>query len=213
VTTVVAIRIAFTIVFFIAFDFGRFLAHSLLHDIAALWPFHKVHHSAEVLTPITSYRIHPVEMLMMAWVPALMTGIVTWAFNRLAGAGVTFYSFLGLHVLIWVFNLIDNLRHSPVWLSYGLTVGHWLVSPAHHQLHHSVESRHWGCNRGSNLAIWDRLYGTLYVPGLKPETFRLGLGDDSEEKWHSLWTIYVQPFKESLRTIWALAHTRSGTQS
>ena len=149
----------------------------------------------------------------MAWVPALMTGIVTWAFNRFAGAGVTFYSFLGLHVLIWVFNLIDNLRHSPVWLSYGLTVGRWLVSPAHHQLHHSVESRHWGCNRGSNLAIWDRLYGTLYVPGLEPETFRLGLGDDSEAKWHSLWTIYVQPFKESLRTIWALARTRSGSQA
>lgn len=210
--TGVAIRILFTVVFFVAFDFGRFVAHSLLHDIPALWPFHKVHHSAEVLTPMTSYRVHPIEMLMMAWIPALMTGLVTWGFNRFAGMGVSFYSFLGLHIVIWIFNLIDNLRHSPVWLSYGSTLGQWLVSPAHHQVHHSVEPRHWGCNRGSNLAIWDRLYGTLYVPGHEPETFRMGLGDDSEAKWHSLWTIYVQPFRESLRSMWNIGRRSPESQ-
>lgn len=213
VATSVGIRIVFTIVFFVAFDFGRFVAHSLLHDIPALWPFHKVHHSAEVLTPMTSYRVHPIEMLMMAWIPALMTGLVTWGFNRFAGMGVSFYSFLGLHVVIWIVNLIDNLRHSPVWLSYGSTLGQWLVSPAHHQVHHSVEPRHWGCNRGSNLAIWDRLYGTLYVPGREPEAFNMGLGDGSEFRWHSLWHIYIQPFKESLLSIAALARRGAGSQA
>jgi sterol desaturase/sphingolipid hydroxylase (fatty acid hydroxylase superfamily) len=209
----VGVRVLFTIVFFVAFDFGRFFAHSLMHDVPALWPFHKVHHSAEVLTPITSYRIHPVEMLLMAWIPALATGVVTWSFNHFAGAGISFYTFLGLHVFIWMFNLVDNLRHSPVWLSYGPRLGQWLISPAHHQLHHSVESRHWGCNRGSNLAIWDRLYGSLYVPGHQPESFRMGLGDDSEANWHNLRTIYVQPFKESFCTLWDFARGRSGSQA
>ena len=41
--------LAYTVLFFIAYDFGRFVAHSLLHDIPCLWQFHKVHHSAEVL--------------------------------------------------------------------------------------------------------------------------------------------------------------------
>ena len=206
-------RIIFTIIFFVAFDFGRFVSHCLLHDVPALWPFHKVHHSAEVLTPITSYRVHPLELLLMAWIPVLLTGLVTWVFNRWAGGGVTFYSYLGLHALIWAFNLIDNLRHSPVWFSYGQKLGRWLVSPAHHQVHHSIEPRHWGTNRGANLAIWDRLYGTLYVPGLEQENFRMGLGDGTEAQWHRLWTIYVQPFRESFRCVWDAVLRRVGTTS
>jgi len=195
-----ALRAAYTVVFFIAYDFARFVGHSLMHDVPFLWPFHKVHHTAEVLTPMTAYRVHPVELLIMAWIPALATGGVTWAFNRFAGAGISAYAFLGLHALIWCFNLIDNLRHSPVWLPYGKTLGRWLVSPAHHQVHHSVEPRHWGCNRGSDLAIWDRLYGTLYVPGAAEE-FRMGLAEGGEASWHRVWYSYLQPFKESLHSL------------
>jgi sterol desaturase/sphingolipid hydroxylase (fatty acid hydroxylase superfamily) len=194
------VRLLFTLVFFVAWDFGRFVAHSLLHDIPALWEFHKIHHSAEVLTPMTSFRLHPLEILIMAWGQVMATGVVTWLFN-LAGGGVTAYTFLGLHVVIWGFSLIDNLRHSPVWVSYGPTVGRWLVSPAHHQLHHSIEARHMGCNRGSNLAIWDRLYGTLYVPGYQPEAFRMGLGDGTEAKWNSVWRMYLAPFVACARQV------------
>ena len=70
-------KLIFTILFFIAYDFGRFVAHSLLHDVPWLWEFHKVHHSAEVLTPITAFRVHPVDLMVMAWVPAFFTGLLT----------------------------------------------------------------------------------------------------------------------------------------
>jgi len=198
-------KLLFTVVFFVAFDFGRFLSHTLLHDIPLLWEFHKVHHSAEVLTPMTAYRAHPLELLIMTWGSTVMTGLVTWVFN-LAGGGVSLYTFLGMHVALWAFSLIDNLKHSPVWVSYGPRVGRWLISPAHHQLHHSIEPRHWGCNRGSNLAIWDRLWGTLYVPGREPEEFRMGLGDGTEPKWNSVWRMYLMPFAGCAR--WAAAALR-----
>ncbi len=190
----VAATICFTLLFFIAYDLGRFIAHCLLHDVAFLWEFHKVHHSAEVLTPMTTFRAHPVDLMVMAWGGALATGVVTWLFHRYVNSGITFYSFLGLHVLIWVFSLIGNLRHSQVWLSYGKTLNQWLISPAHHQLHHSAEARHWGCNRGFELAIWDRLYGTLCVPSDEPEAFRFGLGDDTDGRWRSVGRLYFWPF-------------------
>ena len=190
----VVATICFTLLFFIAYDFGRFVAHSLLHDVPFLWEFHKVHHSAEVLTPFTTFRAHPIDLLVMAWGGALMTGVVTWLFHRYVNSGITVYTFLGLHVLIWVFSLIGNLRHSQVWLSYGKTLNYWLISPAHHQLHHSVEERHWGCNRGFELAIWDRLYGTLWVPSDEAEEFRFGLGDDTDGKWRSVGRLYIWPF-------------------
>jgi len=196
----VALRVAFTLCFFVAYDLARFIGHSLMHEVPALWQFHKVHHSAQVLTPMTSFRLHPVEMFVMAWISALMTGVTTLLFN-LAGAQVSLYTFLGLHVALWVFSLIDNLRHSPVWISYGTSWGRWLISPAHHQLHHSIEPRHWGCNRGSNLAIWDRLWGTLYVPGKEPEEFRMGLGDGTEPKWNSVWRMYLAPFAGCARQV------------
>jgi len=187
-------KIAYTVVFFVAYDFGRFVAHSLLHDVRFLWEFHKVHHSAEVLTPLTTFRAHPVDLAVMAWVPAVTTGVATWAFHRYVDPGVGFYTFLGLHAVMWAFNLIGNLRHWQVWISYGETLNRWLISPAHHQLHHSAEARHWGCNRGFELAIWDRLYGTLRVPSNEPETFRMGLGDETDGRWHSVARLYLWPF-------------------
>jgi sterol desaturase/sphingolipid hydroxylase (fatty acid hydroxylase superfamily) len=194
-------RVVYTLLFFVAYDFGRFVAHSLLHDVPALWAFHQVHHSAEVLTPMTAYRAHPLDLLVMAWVPALLTGLATWVFNRLSEGQVGFFTFLGLHVLLWSVNLIDNLRHSHVWVTYGPVVGRWIVSPAHHQLHHSCEPRHMGCNRGFSLAIWDRLYGSLRMPEAKPETFRMGLGDGTEAGWHSVRRMYLWPFAGCARAI------------
>jgi sterol desaturase/sphingolipid hydroxylase (fatty acid hydroxylase superfamily) len=192
--TSITARVAFTLLFFIAYDFGRFVAHCLLHDVSFLWEFHKVHHSAQVLTPMTSFRAHPVELVLMAWGPIVMTGALAVGFNALVPGRISFYSFLGVHALLFVSNLIGNLRHSPVWVSYGPTWGRWLISPAHHQLHHSYEPRHIGCNRGFELAIWDRLYGTLYVPGRQPEDFRLGLGDESEAGYHHVGRMYAMPF-------------------
>ena len=197
----VAVRVLYTVVFFFAYDFGRFVAHCLLHDVPALWEFHKIHHSAEVLTPMTTYRAHPVELLLMAWGPLLATALVTVAFNVAVPGAIGVYTFLGWHVAFFAFNLVDNLRHSPVWLSYGPAWGRWLVSPAHHQLHHSCEPRHFGCNRGFELAIWDRLYGTLYVPGMQPEKFRMGLGDGSEARYHRLDTMYFLPFATAAREL------------
>ena len=195
------VRVAFTLAFFVAYDFGRFVAHSLLHEVPVLWEFHKVHHSAQVLTPMTTFRAHPVDLLVMAWVPAVTTGIVAWAFNRFAGAAVSFHTFLGVHVLMWGFNLIGNLRHSPVWLSYGPAIGKWLISPAHHQLHHSLEQKHFGCNRGFELAVWDRIWGTLYVPPIQPETFRMGLGDETDGHYHTLARMYLWPFAGAARRL------------
>jgi sterol desaturase/sphingolipid hydroxylase (fatty acid hydroxylase superfamily) len=194
-------RLLFTVVFFVAYDFGRFVAHCLLHEIPLLWEFHKVHHSAEVLTPMTTFRAHPLDLLVMAWVPAITTGAATWLFHEATSGAITFYSFLGLHVIIWVANLIGNLRHSPVWLSYGPRWGRWLISPAHHQLHHSCEPRHFGCNRGFELAIWDRIYGTLYVPPMRPERFRMGLGDATDGQWNSLARLYLWPVAGAWRVV------------
>ena len=186
-------RVAFTLLFFIAYDFGRFVAHSMLHDISWLWEFHKVHHSAEVLTPLTAFRVHPLDLIVMAWIPAVFTGLVSWAYAFWVDPSVTFFTFMGFHVLVWLFNLVDHLRHWHVWVSYGPTLNPWLISPAHHQLHHSAQPEHWGVNRGYELAIWDCLYGTFLEPSVKPMDFPKGLGDGTDGQWHTLGALFLRP--------------------
>jgi sterol desaturase/sphingolipid hydroxylase (fatty acid hydroxylase superfamily) len=189
--------VVYTIGFFIAYDFGRFVAHSLLHDIPLLWDFHKVHHSAEVLTPLTSYRVHPIDLLIMGSVPNVMTGLVTGVAWYLSGDQIGFHTFLGMHAGIALFNVMGNLRHWQVWISFGPELNRWLISPAHHQIHHSREERHIGMNRGFELAIWDRLWGTLYAP-VREESFALGLGDGTDGAWHAVGRMYAWPFRDAL---------------
>lgn len=187
-------KLIFTILFFIAYDFGRFVAHSLLHDVPWLWEFHKVHHSAEVLTPITAFRVHPIDLMVMAWVPVLFTGLLTWVTHRWFANDVGFFTFMGFHAMVWLFNLIDHLRHWHVWVHYGPKLNNWLISPAHHQLHHSANPEHWGCNRGYELAIWDRLYGTFISPQDIQHPITLGLGDGTDAQWRSAKALFLKPF-------------------
>ena len=197
----VAIKVVYTILFFVIYDFGKFVAHSLLHDVELLWKFHQVHHSAEVLTPLTAYRVHAVDLAIMAWVPMIFTATLTWIFEQWAGSGIGFYAFMGFHVIIWFFNFIDHLRHWHVWVSYGEVFNNWLISPAHHQLHHSADPRHWGCNRGYELAIWDRWYGTLVLPDKNPPDLTFGLHETEKEKWKFQWQLQLRPFIEAVKCI------------
>ena len=199
----ISLKLVYTIAFFVAYDAGRFIAHSLLHDVKWLWEFHKIHHSAEVLTPFTSFRVHPIDLMIMVSVPAITTGVVTWIFHKYFSINIDFYTFLNLHIFISIFNCIDNLRHWNVWVTYPAPFDKWFISPAHHQLHHSADQEHWGCNRGFELAIWDRLYKTIIMPNKTPMNIKLGLGDGSELSWRTLPQLYLNPFKSIFKSLYS----------
>jgi len=163
----------YTVTLFVAWDASRFLLHWLMHRFAPLWAFHQVHHSATVLTPLTFHRIHPVESALYRLRGGLVTGVVAGAFYWLFRDAATTWTWLGVPALGVVLNLtLGNLRHSPVWVRLPAWVEGWLLlSPAQHQLHHSVEEAHYDTNLGTWLPIWDRLAGTLLVTDTPPDAF------------------------------------------
>ena len=55
-------KIAFTFLSVLAIDLTIYVTHLVQHKVAALWHFHSVHHSAEVLTVMTVSRQHPVDL-------------------------------------------------------------------------------------------------------------------------------------------------------
>ena len=40
-----------------------------------LWDFHKVHHTAEVLSPLTNFRMHPVDSVVFGNILAIFLGV------------------------------------------------------------------------------------------------------------------------------------------
>ena len=184
----------YTLAIFLANDFTRYWLHRWMHTIPLLWRFHRVHHSAEVLNPMTFYRVHPVENLLFGMRYALTAGLVTALFIHFFGAGIRLSEVLGVNIVVFVFLLMGaNLRHSHIPLSYPKPVEQWLISPYQHQLHHTT--RYSRRNYGSYLALWDRWFGTL-VSG-KKENLRFGLA--GETPTHSLIGAFLNPFTKGVK--------------
>lgn len=157
------LTLLFAFVLFVVNDFFKFLVHFSFHRFPILWPFHAVHHSAESLTPITLYRIHPVELTINSLRSFVIGVVVSALFVYLFANTISIYQIIGVNVFVFLFNLVgSNLRHSPFYLSYG----RWekiFISPAQHQIHHSVERKHFDKNFGSALAIWDGVFKSLLL--------------------------------------------------
>ncbi|WP_105213020.1 sterol desaturase family protein [Pseudoalteromonas sp. T1lg22] len=195
-----SVVVIFTILLFLADDFSRFILHYALHKIPFLWHYHKVHHSAKVLTPFTIYRSHPLESYLYACRMALSQGLVVGLCYYLFGNTLSMFDILGANVFVFAFNAMgSNLRHSHVWLSWGKGVEKWFISPAQHQIHHSDNPAHFDTNLGSALAIWDRLFGTLIRAD---EVGKINIGVGQYDAGHnSIWAIYTKPFVDSFATL------------
>ena len=173
----IAITFAFTIVAFLFDDFMRFVVHWLMHRVPILWHFHRLHHTATTLTPFTVHRTHPVESFINSSRAVLSLGLVSGVFVWLFGHGLQVWDILGVNALGFVMTLAgSNLRHSHIPLHFGVAET-LLISPAQHQLHHSLDHNH--PNLGSFLSWWDRLCGS-WMAGREARDLRFGLSTSSE---------------------------------
>lgn len=182
----------YMIAIILAADLGFFIGHYLAHKVPLLWEFHKIHHSAPVLNPLTNYRFHPIDRIPLALFMGLLTASVKGGFAFAYPGGIAEMTAVNVGVLL-AFNMSANLRHSHIWLSYGWHLSHILSSPAQHQIHHGSEPRHIDKNFGLMFSLWDWIAGTLYVPRAV-EQIRFGLSGREHEEYDSLWRLYSLPF-------------------
>jgi len=189
------LMLLFTVVIFISEDITRFFLHVFYHRIPWLWEFHKVHHSAEVLTLLTLYRTHPVEIVISRTASVLVLGSVTGIFVFLFPGKLSSIEILGVDALGFLFNAVGaNLRHSHIPLSFG-KANRWVISPVMHQVHHSKRGIHHDKNFGSCFSIWDRVYGSYYVPR-KSERVNFGCNEGGT---HTLVEQWVGPFRRLVK--------------
>lgn len=190
---VAVFAIVFLVVLTIVEDFFSFLVHFLMHKIPFFWHFHKVHHSATVMNPITQYRIHPVELLLNNISYLIALGLVHGFFGYLFYEQAPQITSVTKNMFTFVFFLAGaNLRHSHVKLTYFPWLEKILISPFQHQIHHSDKAEHFNKNMGSKFALWDLMFGTLIL-SKNSGKIKFGIGEEGKDFSSFLETLY-RPF-------------------
>ena len=131
-------------------DLAFYLTHRLFHWSPWLWRLHAVHHSIEELDWLASFRVHPLDQIVMsaaAYLPLVALGFSDWA---VAAYGLVYrFHSLALHA---------NIR-----LGLG-RLGLLVATPEFHHWHHSKSPEARDHNFAGQIAAWDLVFGTAYLP-------------------------------------------------
>ena len=194
--SVFTVMFMFTIFNFILDDFSKFIVHRWMHKWKILWAIHKVHHSATKLTPLTVFRVHPLEGIVFSLRSSIVQAITISSFLFFFGNKVDLITILGANIFNFFFNVLgSNLRHSHIEIRYWWWLEYVLISPAQHQLHHSISKKHYDKNFGVAFAFWDWMFGSLHHSE-ENDTLKLGLSEKDENSIHSLKSLYLGPIYE-----------------
>ena len=185
----------YALVSLLCYDFVFYVIHYTMHKVPALWAIHKVHHSAEVLTPLTRSREHflagPIWAAGSAFSFAFATGIFAYLFD----GGITQATILGAGFFSFILGLTGAFRHYHVQLRYPRWLEKWIQSPAMHHTHHSYLRKHWDTNMAAVTSIYDRMFGTLYIPE-KDEYTPWGIGPETQDEYRTFLQNTTGPFRD-----------------
>ena len=186
---------ACTVVMFVVAEFAEVLCHYAEHKIPFLWELHKVHHSAVSLNPLTAKRTHPLAMVLEEIAAGLMTavpgGLFVFLFAITPAEAMTLCLVASR---VFAIATLAPLKHSHHQISLGL-FDRVLISPHMHQIHHSSAQQHWDKNFGTNLSVFDWIFGTAYKPNTGEKVIYgiSGCSDVTLQNYNTLNGAYVQP--------------------
>jgi len=193
-----ASKLIVTVVLFLTYELGYWVDHYLSHRIPVLWDFHKVHHTAEVLTPLTNFRMHPVDSVVFANILAVFLGVASGVLSYLQLGSP--FEVGGTNLILVAFYFITvHLQHSHLWIATTGLLGRVILSPAHHQIHHSDNPIHFDKNFGSCLSIWDWVFGTLQMPERTRERLNFGVATREHDHHTAIGSLLLPFFQAAGR--------------
>lgn len=193
-------RLFYGLVSILVVDMIFYWTHYMMHKTQIGWALHKVHHSAQVLTPLTRPREHFIVGPLWALGPAIglaiSGGIFAWVFD----GNITQITLVNVGIFSVLYALNGNFRHYHISFRYPRWLELWLQSPGMHHTHHSYLEKHWDTNLGLVTSIWDRMMGTIYIADRYEET-PWGLAEKDQVEYTSLKDNLVTPIREIIRIL------------
>jgi len=156
-------------------DLLLYWGHRLQHSVPLLWRFHRVHHTAEEVDWLASFREHPVDGLTTRLLANLPTILIGFSLLEIAG-------------LMTLRGLWASFIHANVRLSVG-PLKYLFGAPQLHRSHHEIANggRH---NFANLMPLMDVIFGTYHEPDHPPRRF--GVKGWSRRGY---WAHLLGPFK------------------
>lgn len=144
-------------------EFWQYWLHRIEHRWDGLWRFHATHHSAPRLYWLNAARLHPVDTALLY--------LTSYAVLIVLGCP---------EIVIALFAVFDSVfgmvQHCNVQLPLG-PLSYVLSTPELHRWHHSRRLEEANANYGSNLIVWDLVFGTYLLPRDRRPPTDIGVAD------------------------------------
>jgi len=142
-------------------DFVQYWLHRFFHQTPFLWKFHAVHHSAQAMDWLAGSRMHVMEIIVLR-------GLTIIPMYILGFSETAIYAYI-IMVYLYATFVHANLKFDIEWLKPII------VTPRFHHWHHGVEKEAVDVNFSVHFPIFDRLFGTYYMPEKKwPAAYGIG---------------------------------------
>jgi len=160
------------LIFYVCTDLVTFIIHYFLH-LKCLYPLiHKVHHDHKITISIASEYAHPIEFI---FANLLSTSVGP----MLLGSRVHMLTY-GMWIVTRIINTTEG--HSGYDIPFFFNGWSFLPGGANRSFHHFHHLKFRG-NYGSELTIWDRIFGTVH-PKYTEELNQKELNEHKNEKMH-----------------------------
>jgi len=187
---------------YLAVDLFLYGLHRAMHQTRIGWAFHSTHHTSQRFDASLGGRVNWLQRIFddLFYVPLVLAG--------LSPALVLFALEVNRFSQYWTHTEMIG-RLGPV---------DWLFNtPSNHRVHHHCTPQGRRFNYGSNLVLWDHLFGTYRAEG-PPHTYGTDLGPVGANPWTVQWAglrdwVRTTPWSQILRLaysawflVWAAAY-------
>ena len=131
-------------------EFGVYWEHRLFHTQHYLWRMHAVHHCVRRLTFLNALQSHFLDLVCVG--TAIALGLTIF------GAPQEMAMLVGIFTVLHGKWQHGNIRYKLGWMNYIFSAVEL------HRWHHSVRYQDADTNFGSNLIVWDLVFGTYNLP-------------------------------------------------
>ncbi len=151
-------------------DFGSYWGHRCMHSVPWLWQFHAIHHDPKRLDWLVNSRAHPIDIIFTRLIGFPLAVIAGFG-SPGSGSGSTIPQIMIIGGILWSFFIHANVRLRLGWFEKIVS------SPRFHHWHHSRDD-HPNHNFAAILPIYDRIFGTHYLPKEWPPSY--GIAPENE---------------------------------
>ena len=134
-------------------DFVFYWFHRVGHSVNIFWAAHMPHHSSEELNLSVGLRASFTQRIFQF-------AFFDWVFPLMGFSPEMVYSVAAVHLLLAYWH------HTKAINKLGW-IGEVFVVPAHHRVHHGVNTQYLDKNFSEVFILWDKLFGT-YEPEVEP---------------------------------------------